>query len=420
MSKLVIILLFISLFFPSITIAQSSVTTLGPWTESSSLPNQNHETAPLPSFAVNKRYYVHTFSDGDQARVLYVADQQADGSLGPWRVASENHGGGPHGYTALTVAGAPYHFRNGHIARYEIDSNGNVNDIVVLEQPVSTAFDTNRYVWDTAIYVPFDQRKFIFHLGGFDLQRYGYTNDIYRIELPLNTGAKFTKIGNSPITQKPYKAAFYKVDSDMGFIYLGEKDSGNVYKAGVDKDGNLGSWTQVATAPFAGNNLGDMFVIDNQLFIIRGSKVYQALIATDGTLGSWIDSPPDLPTNQINPRWGDGHPEGKNFAIIGDYVYLTGTDKVYYTQILRPGSSPTPNNTPTTLPSPSTTTNVTPTTNPSTKPGDADGNNQVNLLDFNILKDQFGRIVANLSADFNKDGKVNLLDFEILRINFNK
>ncbi|MEW6103671.1 MAG: T9SS type A sorting domain-containing protein [bacterium] len=51
-------------------------------------------------------------------------------------------------------------------------------------------------------------------------------------------------------------------------------------------------------------------------------------------------------------------------------------------------------------------------------PGDADGSGQVNLLDFYILRSEFGQSGPNLASDFNHDGTVDLLDFYILRQNF--
>ncbi|MEW6680896.1 MAG: dockerin type I domain-containing protein, partial [bacterium] len=53
-----------------------------------------------------------------------------------------------------------------------------------------------------------------------------------------------------------------------------------------------------------------------------------------------------------------------------------------------------------------------------TIPGDADGSGQVNLLDFYILRSEFGQSGPNLASDFNHDGTVDLLDFYILRQNF--
>lgn len=52
-------------------------------------------------------------------------------------------------------------------------------------------------------------------------------------------------------------------------------------------------------------------------------------------------------------------------------------------------------------------------------PGDATGDETVDLLDFNVLKADFGAYVGpNHGADFDADGHVTLLDFNILKANF--
>jgi hypothetical protein len=48
--------------------------------------------------------------------------------------------------------------------------------------------------------------------------------------------------------------------------------------------------------------------------------------------------------------------------------------------------------------------------------GDADGNNCVNILDFSILRSNYGQ--AGTNADFNQDGWVSILDFSLLRSSF--
>ena len=51
--------------------------------------------------------------------------------------------------------------------------------------------------------------------------------------------------------------------------------------------------------------------------------------------------------------------------------------------------------------------------------GDADGDGTTNLVDFGILKDNFGSEGVGLSeGDFNGDTNVNLTDFSILKDNF--
>ncbi len=54
--------------------------------------------------------------------------------------------------------------------------------------------------------------------------------------------------------------------------------------------------------------------------------------------------------------------------------------------------------------------------------GDADNNNAVTTLDFNILKTAFGKAIGEPGydgrADFNGDNRVNATDFNLLKVNF--
>ncbi|NLF31751.1 MAG: hypothetical protein GX591_12785, partial [Planctomycetes bacterium] len=54
-------------------------------------------------------------------------------------------------------------------------------------------------------------------------------------------------------------------------------------------------------------------------------------------------------------------------------------------------------------------------------PGDADGDGDVDLDDFVILKNAFGGIIEpDLRADFDGDGDIDLDDFVILKTNFGR
>jgi len=53
-------------------------------------------------------------------------------------------------------------------------------------------------------------------------------------------------------------------------------------------------------------------------------------------------------------------------------------------------------------------------------PGDADGSGSVDLADFAILKQNFGRQGAWVDGDFTGDGRVDLYDFGILKDNFGR
>lgn len=56
------------------------------------------------------------------------------------------------------------------------------------------------------------------------------------------------------------------------------------------------------------------------------------------------------------------------------------------------------------------------------RPGDADDDGRVSLLDFQLLKENFGRSdgVTFGDGDFNGDGRIDLVDFQLLRGNFGR
>lgn len=486
MNKKIFILIFIFLICTLFilqkrkTFAQTSIT-LGSWNETAPFADGNHKSHPYPSFSIGSYYYVHTTdSSGNGDRFIYYARQETNGSLSTWTKATVDHGGGPHGYTGVVADNLFYHFRNGHIVRYNMGANGNIVDTSLLESSVDTTFDGNKYVWDTAVYVPFDSRKYIFHLGGFSFSGYEYKNDLFRIELPIRQGDKFQKIGNTP-SGRPYKAAFYKAGPNYGYIYLGNRDSGVISRIQVNKDGSVGSWNETRGMPQGtGNNLGDIFIIGDQLFVIRGKKVFKATINKEtGTISDWDDSPPDIPEEQIDVTWGDGHPEGASYGIIGNYVYVTGPKKVYYAQIIgagqptstptstsptrtptpsgNPSATPTITNAPSNTPTPTSTPTTTPTPSPfpttgpallpkmppipfpqrpycpsligcANKPkGDANCSDAVDSADYNIWKTQYDTMIpgsqSNPNANFacvegnSNTYFVDLIDYEIWRRN---
>ncbi len=50
--------------------------------------------------------------------------------------------------------------------------------------------------------------------------------------------------------------------------------------------------------------------------------------------------------------------------------------------------------------------------------GDANGDNAVDVVDFSILRSQFGS--ANPQSDFSGDGAVDVIDFSLFRTNFGR
>lgn len=385
---------FISKFSAKVS-SQSSTVVLGPWQETAAFVDSAHRSHPLPSFAIGDYYYVHTKGACDTCsndRIVYYARQQTDGSLSSWQAASTDHGGGPHGYTAVALNNTAFHFRNGHIAQYIFNpSDGRISEIRLLEnQEANDAFAGNKYMWDTAVYVPFiTAYSYIYHLGGFNMAAHSYdVNDMFYTAFPPSSNTPFPQQNATfnrardfemPINN-PNKAAFYPSHAfNGGFIYMGARGSSRLYRLRVQEDIGYAfarNWVDVGNLPSGtGNNLGDLFVIGGQLFTIRGRKVFQAAIdPTDGSLGTWDDVPPDLPVEQIDVNWNSDNTEGASYGIIGDYVYVTGPKKVYYAKIGGGQAAPSPTGHPCLL---------------LAKQGDYDCSGTVNDADFTAWKNDF-------------------------------
>ncbi|MBI4137195.1 hypothetical protein HY469_03985 [Candidatus Roizmanbacteria bacterium] len=351
----------ILLFHVQPTSSQSSGVTLGQWQATPEFDGNSH---PYPSFARDGYYYVHAKTDGP----VYFARPNADGSITSWSEAWDHHGG-VHGFAAIVVDGTPYHFRNGHIARYPFKSDGTVDGDVVLQEPsgdLEYAFDGRLWVWDTVVYAPLTTGKYVYHLGGFSCPgggcgvSYQYNGDIFMSSVPI--GDKFTETGKEHPEERPGKSVFYAPNgaASYGFIYTKGNQGNTLYKIRVNSDGSLGNWQSVGDLPSgSGNNRGDIFIINNTLFAIRGSKVFSVeLNPTSGDLSQWSDNPPDLPEDQVEVTWA-GELEGPTWGIIGNYVYVSGPSRVYYAQINGSGTTnPTPTHSPT--PPPGATNTPTP------------------------------------------------------------
>jgi hypothetical protein len=78
-----------------------------------------------------------------------------------------------------------------------------------------------------------------------------------------------------------------------------------------------------------------------------------------------------------------------------------------------PHNSPAPSIAPSTAPSP------VPSSSPA-KSGDLDGNNKVDIFDYNTLLSNFGKIQAALLGDIDNNGRVDIFDYNTLLSNFGK
>ncbi|MCA9696616.1 MAG: hypothetical protein KC431_03740, partial [Myxococcales bacterium] len=245
---------------------------------------------PLPSFAVGNHYYVHTMIAGD-SRELWSAPAGQGGALGPWQLASPDHGGGPHGFAAIRVGAEAYHFRNGHIARYPLTAEGLMNgDVILVENDPNAAFAGERYVWDTVVHAVFgDGAQQLLHLGGFSFTPYDYRRELMRNTVP--PGPVFTQTGLQHPATRPGKSTFYSADgAGHGWVYSGEGEGQRLWRLQVAGDGTpLGGYVELASTPAGDDNgRGDLITLDRTLFVVRGSQVFRTFIdPATGDLGDW-------------------------------------------------------------------------------------------------------------------------------------
>ncbi len=355
---------------PPSKVAATNAVTLGPWGQTSSFPGSDLTpptvSHPLPALVVGNKFYVHTERRADDGSVierkLYYGIPGQNGNISQWVTAWGNHGGGPHGYTALNIDGSIYHFRNGHIIYYDMDSSGAVTNEVELVNPTGPpGYGGHLWMWDTAVYVNFSQNKRIIHLAGFDMSPHEYRTQIFRKNLPLEYPASFSYTGKDrpPGCDKAGKSVLYlsSTSASYGWIYTTGNDGecNNIWRIKVNQsengdDGGLETWIGSGTLPDGdGNKRGDMFILGSTLFKVRGTKVYSAEIdSQSGALSPWSDTPPDLPETQNQMlTWGGGENEGPTWGVIGNYVYVAGDTKVFYAQIGGLPSDPTATPTPT-------------------------------------------------------------------------
>lgn len=349
--------------------AATGVTTIGTWNQTSTFTNTSH---PLPAFVLNGKFYVHTGRrEGGNTvdRVLYMGTPDATtGHISTWTQAWADHGGGPQGYTNLVVGTVPHHFRNGHIYRYDMNSNGTVAGGSDVVSDLNATFGGRAWFWDSAVYVPFQSAQYVFHMAGFDMSSYAYNTRILRANAPLSgaftdTGKEHPVAGSS-CAVKPGKSVFYlpSPTSSFGYIYTTGNGCNTLWRGKVTQDGNLEEWLESGSIPVGdGNGHGDLFLAGQTLYAIRGTKVFSTnLDAQTGVTSAWSDAPPDLPETQTAmTTWGGGENEGASWGIIGNYVYVAGDNKVFYARISSGGGDP-----PTPTPSTTLGASATPTTTP--------------------------------------------------------
>lgn len=100
-------------------------------------------------------------------------------------------------------------------------------------------------------------------------------------------------------------------------------------------------------------------------------------------------------------------------------LYPVG-DLYYIDNLVATLEAPTdPNSTPNPSVNSSPTASVLPSPSPA-KPGDIDGNNRVDIFDYNLLLTNFGKNGSGLPGDIDNTGKVDIFDYNLLLTNFGK
>jgi hypothetical protein len=326
--------------------------TLGAWATTAPFADAGRQSHAQPSVAFGTSYCVWTITTPyvSSQSWIYCAKQNGDGSLSPWQQSPHPHGG-HQGFTAATVDGKVYMFRNGHIATYEVSPSGDAltGNEITTEASQATAYGGHYWMWDSAVYAPFaDGTKWVVHLSGFDMtleSTYGngpgaYPANVYAAKVPVPQAFTSTsqKHPASLSSNRPGKSAFIAGPGQTtGYVFVTIDAYGSpspaLWRASLTSAGALSSFTQMPDMPIGDDNQrGDVFFAGQTLFVVRGSKVFGADVdASTGNLKSWTTQP-DLPEPQIDLTWG-GESEGQAWGVIGDYVYLTGQKTVHYARI---------------------------------------------------------------------------------------
>lgn len=163
--------------------------------------------------------------------------------------------------------------------------------------------------------------------------------------------------------------------------------------------------------------------VDNAAGTIRFSAVDTANLAPMGTisLGKITFLAKAVGTGAINTQ--EVQITAVNLAGSLANTTATGTYTVVLpspTPTLTPTATPIPpTNVPTNTPAPTATPiPATPTPTAAPQPADINKDNTINILDYNIWRDEFKKTLATKTSDITKDGKVDLLDFNIWRSAF--
>lgn len=170
----------------------------------------------------------------------------------------------------------------------------------------------------------------------------------------------------------------------------------------------------------SGNNI--QFSINGGSTWTNAQRQVQEKIAEANYNTYWTPIPQGV--TKISVR-GQGGWWGEEWAVSDASIWSLTTPGASQA----PSAQPSPSVAPSLPPSPVVTPTATPVPSvvPSAsarKPGDVDGNNRVDIFDYNQLLTDFGKTGINLISDIDKTGtslnKVDIFDFNMLLSNFNR
>lgn len=328
---------------------------IGRWTPTTAM------TEPLASHRTVAKgaSYVTTIggrrSDGSPTNAVRSAAIQDNGALGTW---NDNPPLPAAIYLHAVAASDRYVYAIGGWDNTQFRSN--VWRATLNDSAISGWQEVRSYPYGVVLHDAVMTNNRIYVVGGQAVS--GATSDVYSALVDANGNlGTWTRLASLP-------KALYRHSVAVGYNtlyvvggYDGSTAQNSVYFATVRSDGTLDSWRNTAL-PQAGYYHG-VVVHDGRLVIMGGSngqrelnEVYSAAINSDGTLGQWQNEPP-LPTTLA--RFSAASVRKNN----SDYVFVLGglhqnqqVSTVYHSDVPPPPTpTPTPTNTATPTPTPTAT-----------------------------------------------------------------
>jgi len=256
-------------------------------TDSSLTPNTNYRVSAVAT--KNRVYMIGGWNGTVAQNSVYSAPVNLDGTLDVW-AAETNFPVGVFGGQLVAVGNKLYHIGGTNNSSYyasvyscAINSDGTLGTWTVTANSLPVARAQGQVIVT---------RNRIYYLGGYNG---GYLSTVYSAQVyPSGEIGVWTAGTNLPIA-----ICHAQVFITKNRVYLigGQTTGGtwlnNVYTAPVNADGTIGSWASGTSLPVA---LGEssLYVTKNTVYLLGGGNtsgpslsVYKASINTDGVIGTW-------------------------------------------------------------------------------------------------------------------------------------